>query len=100
MKHNWTKDTMDECRKVFLDQLIATHYNYGDTKKIEKLIEQFAAIESDIGRKAYDEKDRYRLVCPNSACRHWWYGNPKDGVWCPTCGSGHSTMEDYEDRTH
>ena len=52
IKHNWTKETMDRCRKVFLDQLTNYHYNYADgdwkREKIASLIEQYFKIECDV----------------------------------------------------
>ena len=50
--HNWTKETMDKCREVFMDDLTWHHYNFsdGDWKrdKIASLIEQYFKIKCDV----------------------------------------------------
>ena len=45
---------MDECRRVFLDNLTSDYYNFSDSdwknKKILDIIEQYARIERSVRR--------------------------------------------------
>ena len=54
MKHNWKPETMDECRKVFMDSLIFYYWNFsdGDFKKtrIYELIDQYSKIKNSVSK--------------------------------------------------
>ena len=50
LKHNWTKETMGDCAKVYLDLMIESKYN-NNKEKIYKLIEKYFQIKSSINSK-------------------------------------------------
>ena len=52
--HGWTKETMDKCREVHMDDLIFYHYNCSDSQskrdRIAQIIEHYFKIECAVRR--------------------------------------------------
>lgn len=53
--HNWTKETMGECAKIHMDQLLNCYFNYADSKekqkKIKEILLSYFEIEKSLKSK-------------------------------------------------
>jgi len=60
IKHNWTEEKMDECRKVFMENILHYYFNYSGkyrSESLRKTIELYSKIEGDVGRLKFHEKE-------------------------------------------
>jgi len=53
-KHNWTKETMGECAKVHMEQLLDCHFNMvngkNKQKKLDSLMKSYLNISKSLDK--------------------------------------------------